>query len=133
MQCYSPFFFKYNNHEDHANTSDKNIMALESRERGTVPTFPQKIKKRINCPVCGHAIEVTIKEKQLQEIKKSSKVLHPFVHVHGLPLHVILVYLDRNFKVRNVFGIKNVEVSFFMDPARATKNFSLNTPEENSP
>lgn len=60
------------------------------------------------CPVCGEEIKHSISQEDLAKITR-----FPFSHavLHGNPLHVALVYIDAQCRVRGVEAVKSVEIA----------------------
>ncbi|HMF34588.1 MAG TPA: hypothetical protein VKK79_24415 [Candidatus Lokiarchaeia archaeon] len=60
------------------------------------------------CPVCGEMITHSISQEDLAKITR-----FPFSHavLHGNPLHVAVVYIDADCRVRGVEAVGSVEIA----------------------
>jgi hypothetical protein len=60
------------------------------------------------CPICKEKIPYGVEHHILKSVTK-----YPFPHIiiHGNPLHVLIVYLDANFKVRGTEGCESIEIA----------------------
>ncbi len=72
--------------------------------------YSLKKKGRLSakCPVCNEDLEFGVELSVLNAIKQ-----FPFahIHLHGNPLHGMIIYIDANFKVRSVEPCESIEVN----------------------
>lgn len=67
----------------------------------------------VHCKVCGEAVDLEISARELEEQKNG---ILRVMFVHGEPMHAIIVYVDKNRRVR---GIEYPD-SFQMGETRTT-------------
>jgi hypothetical protein len=44
-------------------------------------------------------------------MRKDNKFPYAHIHLHGVPLHGMLCYIDKEHKIRGCGGVKSVEIS----------------------
>ncbi len=74
-----------------------------------------EIKKNVKnfhiCPLCKKEFEIGVELDTLKKVNEARHFPYPHIHLHGDPLHAMLVYIDANLTIRNVGSIKSIEVS----------------------
>ncbi len=79
---------------------------------------------RVHCSICDQPIEFEVSQEKIQEQKDG--ILRVAL-AHGNPLHAIIVYVDKNLRVRGV----EVSDSFQMEGERAETIVSASEVAEN--
>ena len=69
----------------------------------------QKPKKKIICPSCKEEIIIGIELNALNKI--NTNFYFPHIYLHGNPLHVLICYINRDLKLRNIGIIQSIEIS----------------------
>ena len=82
-------------------------MADISNERIAMNTLKKKLKYSIECPVCGKRQKVGVELGFLRDVNQ-----YPFthIHLHGNPLHAMIIYIDRQNNVRSVESGSSIEI-----------------------
>ncbi len=81
------------------------------RERIDAGQIKRSVKNIHVCPLCKERIEIGIEMDTLKKVTEAKYFPYPHVHLHGNPLHAMLVYIDADMKIRTVGSIKSIEVS----------------------
>ncbi len=85
---------------------------MESTLRSqTISIVPSEFKKHYRlsqkCPVCNKQIQFGVELGFLRKIKR-----YPYPHVilHGNPIHVLIAYIDADFKIRGIETAESIEI-----------------------
>jgi hypothetical protein len=85
---------------------------MESTLRSqSVPINQSEIKKHCDriqkCPICHEEIRFGVELGFLETIDRFP---YPHVILHGNPLHILIVYIDADFRIRAVETVKSIEI-----------------------
>jgi hypothetical protein len=97
-------------------------MKIPLSELGRLSTGSDNIK--VHCDICNQPIEFHVSPEKVREQKDG--ILRVAL-AHGDPLHVIIVYIDRNLRVRGI----EASDSFQMEGERAETVVSVSEVAEN--
>lgn len=85
---------------------------MESTLRSqSVPINTSEFKKHYDlsqkCPVCQEEIQFGVELGFLENVER-----YPYPHVilHGNPLHVLVVYIDADFRIRGIETAQSIEI-----------------------
>ena len=78
---------------------------LDSDE--TVFIVKKNNKIHTECPICKEKVNFGVELEHLNKVKQ-----FPFahIHLHGNPIHALIVYIDSSFSIRGVEGCDSIEV-----------------------
>jgi len=71
----------------------------------------KKVRSLHRCPICNEKIEIGIEKSVLEQLEQEEMFPYPHLHIHGSPLHAVLLYIDRQMKVRSCSAIQSLELS----------------------
>lgn len=69
------------------------------------------VRFTVKCPVCHENIKLGVEAEILEKIHKKGIFPYPHLHLHGQPLHAMLVYIDKQHHIRNTGAIHSMEIS----------------------
>ena len=80
----------------------------------------------VNCDICGKAVEVDVSSEELAQQKDG---ILRIMLAHGDPLHAIVVYIDKNMRVRMIehpdsFQVDQPRTSTVVEPTALPENLS---------
>ncbi|MHA1819850.1 MAG: hypothetical protein ACTSU2_05575 [Promethearchaeota archaeon] len=86
------------------NISD-NIQIQEDEKN--IYIVKKKVRYNVLCPICKKKQDVGIELGLLKEVKQ-----FPFAHIfiHGDPVHVLIVYIDKDLNIRGFEGCTSLEI-----------------------
>ncbi len=76
-------------------------MVITRNDKKIIGEIKQKINNYCMCPYCKEKIEVGIELDTLKQLNSSKRFPYPHIHLHGLPLHALLCYIDKDLNVRS--------------------------------
>jgi hypothetical protein len=59
------------------------------------------------CPICHEHISFSVEQRYFEN---ANHFPFPHVHLHGNPMHAIIVYIDKNHQVRGFESVNSVQV-----------------------
>ena len=74
------------------------------------------------CPLCQHEIEIGIERSILKDVAATGLIYFPHIHLHGVPLHALICYINSKLEVRNIGVITSIEISRDSDTFRQVMN-----------
>ena len=83
-------------------------------------------KIRVHCDICNQPVEIEVSQEKLNE--QPSGILKVML-AHGDPIHAIIVYVDKNFRIRGVessdsFQIEGTRTESFVSSSDVAENMS---------
>ena len=86
-------------------------MVLNSRDIKHPGEIKQNVSNSHQCPLFNEKIEIGVEWDNLKKLNEVQKFPYPHIHLHGNPLHAMLVYIDKDHKIRNKGVINSIEIS----------------------
>ena len=71
----------------------------------------KKLDQVVRCPKCDKEIKIGIELEVVNKLSALKNIYFPHIHLHGNPLHAMLVYIDKDHKIRSTGVIKSIEIS----------------------
>lgn len=79
-----------------------------TKEELVVNTLKKVIKYQITCPICKEKQTIGVEIGFLKSVQE-----FPFshIHIHGRPIHALILYIDKQFMNRGIEGCDSIEVN----------------------
>jgi hypothetical protein len=75
--------------------------------RHLLTILPDRVDYEFDCPICHEKIKLSV---QKSIVSKQTRFPFEFMDVHGNPTHGLTFYIDKNWAIRGVDVIKNVNI-----------------------
>ena len=86
-------------------------MTLSPRNGKSSYEVKHKAKRYCVCPCCKEKVEIGIEVNTFIDLNNGNLFPYPHIYLHGKPLHAMVCYIDKQFKVRAVKVVKSIEIS----------------------
>ena len=86
-------------------------MVLTNKTVKNVGEVKHNVKNYHECPLCKEKFELGIEWDTLQKLHDDKFFPYPHIHLHGDPIHAMLVYIDKDMCIRGISKIKSIEIS----------------------
>ena len=69
--------------------------------------LPDRVEYELECPICHDKLKISI---QKSITTKETRFPFEYMNVHGNPAHGLTFYIDKNWAIRGVDFVKNVNI-----------------------
>ncbi|MCP4762482.1 MAG: hypothetical protein GY870_11935 [archaeon] len=81
---------------------------IEIKENSLLNTLKKGTKYQVKCPICKESQKIGTELGYLRGVKD-----FPFahIHLHGEPIHALIVYIDKQLAIRGTEGCDSIEIN----------------------